>query len=143
MSNTKLAKILDNDFFGRNLIGYDNIFNDFINHYPTSNYPPHNHVIIDDNTSRLELAVAGFAPEEISVVVENGVLSVEGEKADITESETYAYRGISSRKFTQAWRLAEYWEVDEASFNNGILTIILAREVPEAHKPKKIEIKTS
>ena len=142
---TTLMQALPNDLFDRHFIGWNNIIDEFARHTPTAGFPPHNVIDVDDHTVQIEMAVAGFKPEEISVMVERGVLTVEGqiEKDEDTEEKTYRYRGISTRSFKRSFRLAEYWEVGDATFDNGILTVTLIQEIPEAHQPKRIDIKTS
>jgi len=137
---TTLAKIVSDDILNRHFIGYNQIINEFSKFVPTgNNFPPHNVVCIDDNTVLIELALAGFKLDDIDVTVENGVLTVQGGQDDAEERE-YHYRGIAARSFKRTFPLAEYWEVTGAKFNDGILTLTLVQEIPEAKKPKSIEI---
>jgi len=141
-----LMKTLSNDFLDRNFIGWNRLLDEFHNHTPTATgFPPFNIVEVSDTETDIELAVAGFKPEDISVMVDNGILTIESEKTETTDTEekNYRYRGISARSFRKSWRLAEYWEVADAKFDNGILTVTLKQEVPEERKPKRIEVKTS
>jgi molecular chaperone IbpA len=85
------------------------------------------------------LAVAGFAPEDITITAEQNVVTVEGGKSDKTERD-FLYRGISTRSFRRQFSLAEYVQARSAAFDNGLLTIELAREIPEAMKPRRIAI---
>jgi molecular chaperone IbpA len=85
------------------------------------------------------LAVAGFSPDEISVTAEQNVVTIEGNKADKTERE-YLYRGISTRGFKRQFNLADYVQVKNASFDNGLLKIELVREIPEAMTLRRIAI---
>lgn len=144
--NTNIMHTLSDDYLNRHFIGWPSLIDDFARRSPASTtFPPYNIIDIDENTVKIELAVAGFAPEEISVMVERGVLSVEGEqaKSDDTQEKTYRHRGISTRSFKRSFRLAEFWEVGDAAFNNGILTVTLVQQIPEEQKPKRIEVKTS
>ena len=144
---TNLMKPFSDDFLNRHFIGLPSVLDEFTRYHPTSNsFPPHNIIEVGETTTQVELAVAGFAPEDITVTVENSVLTIEGsnEHTDtVDDSKTYRYRGISTRSFVKSWRLAEYWEVEDATFTNGILTVTLVKEIPEEKKPKQIEIKTS
>ena len=139
-----LAKIVSDDILNRQFIGYNQLIDDFgrITNTSTSTFPPHNVIEIDDNTVDIELALAGFKSEDIDVTVENGMLTIAGGQTE-EDDRNYRYRGIAARTFTRSFRLAEYWEAADASFNDGILTVRLVQEIPEAKKPKSIEIKTS
>lgn len=137
---------LSNDFLDRHFIGWNRLLDDFSNHNPVAtSFPPFNIVEAGEGQVDIELAVAGFQPEDISVMVDNGILTIESEKTETedTEDKNYRYRGISARSFKKSWRLAEYWKVSDAKFDNGILTVSLEQEIPEEHKPKRIDIKTS
>jgi molecular chaperone IbpA len=94
---------------------------------------------LGDDRYQISLAVAGFAPDEISVTAEQNVVTIEGHKADKTEHE-YLYRGISARPFKRQFSLADYVQVKNAAFENGLLKIELFREIPEAMKPRRIAI---
>jgi molecular chaperone IbpA len=102
------------------------------------NYPPHNVVKVDDENFIIELAVAGFSEEEISVEVKDGILSVKGETAK--DDREYAHKGISSRKFEKNFRLSEFVVIDGADLVNGILVVHARVEVPEEKRPRKINI---
>ncbi|MCC8968398.1 Hsp20 family protein, partial [Bradyrhizobium sp. Pear76] len=103
------------------------------------NYPPYNIERLAEDRYQIALAVAGFAPDEISVTAEQNVLTIEGTKVEKAERE-YIYQGISTRRFKRQFSLADHVEVKSASFDNGLLRIELAREVPEAMKPRQIAI---
>lgn len=107
----------------------------------TNNYPPYNVVKIDDDKIVMEFAVAGFAKDEVKITTEKNVLTI---KADKTETETekkYLHKGIAARKFARSFTLPEYYEVESAGMDNGILYIDLIKNVPEEKKPKAITIK--
>lgn len=108
---------------------------------PTETYPPYNIREIDEDTRVLELALAGFSKDEIKVELENRMLTITGEKAKTDEEVKYIHKGIATRKFTKSVALWEYWEVESADFNDGILYIVLKREIPEEKKPRQIKIK--
>jgi molecular chaperone IbpA len=101
--------------------------------------PPTTSKRIADDRYQISLAVAGFAPTEISVTAEQNVVTIEGSKADSTDRQ-YLYRGISARPFKRQFSLADYVQVKGAAFENGLLTIELVREIPEAMKPRRIAI---
>ena len=103
------------------------------------NYPPHNVVKVDNENFIIELAVAGFSEENISVEVKDGILLVKGQH-DEPETREYAHKGISSRKFEKSFRLSEFVVIDGANLVNGILVVNARVEVPEERRPRKINI---
>ena len=103
------------------------------------NYPPHNVVKVDDENFIIELAVAGFSEENISVEVKDGILLVKGQH-DESETREYAHKGISSRRFEKSFRLSEFVVIDGANLVNGILVVKARVEIPEERRPRKIEI---
>lgn len=123
-------------------IGFDQLFQEFdsIQKENTTVYPPHNVVKLTEDSYVIELAVAGFAEPELDIETVENSLVITGEKSDKDERE-YAHRGISARKFTRRFTLAEHVVVSGASLQNGILSISLERQVPEEKKPRKITIK--
>ena len=125
------------------LVGFDRIFNDRFFTAPQTNYPPHNIVKYSENNYAIEVAVAGFTKEEISVSVDQDQLGISGIKnrnGDDVEVE-YLHRGLAARDFEQIFRLAEYMEVKGAEVKDGMLRIDIERIIPEALKPRTIEIK--
>jgi len=128
----------------RTTVGFDRLFDmladDSFRVANDHNYPPYNIERINDDSYEVSLAVAGFTPEEITVTAEQNVLTVEGRKSDKAE-RNYLYQGISARAFRRQFSLAAHVEVNGATFENGLLQIRLVREVPEAMKPRRIEIK--
>ena len=103
------------------------------------NYPPYNIERLGDDSYQISLAVAGFAPDDIAITAEQNVLTVEGRKPE-KEQRQYLYQGISARHFKRQFNLADYVQVKNAAFENGLLRIELVREVPEAMKPRRIAI---
>jgi molecular chaperone IbpA len=101
-------------------------------------YPPYNVVKIDDDKFVMEFAAAGFTKEDIDISAVDGIITIKGEKKD--EEKDYLHKGIASRKFIRSFTLPEYFEVDRAGMENGILYIDLIRNLPEEKKPKKISI---
>ena len=95
-----------------------------------------------ENAYRVEIAVAGFRPEELSLEVRENLLTVQSRKAPVGENRRYLHRGLAERDFERRFQLADHVEVTEAQLADGLLTISLKREIPEALKPRKIEIKS-
>lgn len=125
------------DDIEKHSIGMDEWFNRFSSlHQTETNYPPYN-VIKESNTeTKLEIALAGFKSNEISVYTENNKLFVEGHKEPNNEKE-YVHRGLATRTFTRAWTISDDVEVKKVSFEDGLLTIELTKVIPE-HQKKKI-----
>ena len=103
-------------------------------------YPPYDIEATGDNRYAITLAVAGFEESEIDIQVEKAVLRVRGKKADDSDERSYLYRGIANRTFERKFNLADFIEVNGADLKNGLLTISLVKEVPEAMKPRSISI---
>ena len=104
-----------------------------------SNFPPHNIIKVDDTRYVVELAVAGFSKDEIDISVNQGLLTVKGEKENEAEVQ-YLHKGIGTRSFTKTLTIADTIEVKGAEFKDGILRIGLENIVPDSKKPRKIEI---
>lgn len=121
------------------LVGFDRYFTAPAG---TSNYPPHNILKYDDLSYGIEVAVAGFNKDEITVEVDQDQLTIRGirNRPDETAVE-YLHRGLAARDFEQTFTLAEYMEVRGAKVDEGMLHIDIRRVVPEALKPRQIEIK--
>jgi len=121
----------------RNSIGLDEYFDRlFTLHETTTNYPPYNLVQVSNVESRLELALAGFKKKQVNVYTQDGKLFVEGQREDGETGTDYIHRGVAQRSFTRTWTLAEDTEVRSVEFEDGLLTIILGRIVPDHHKRK-------
>ncbi|GIU36752.1 Hsp20 family protein [Shewanella schlegeliana] len=105
-----------------------------------SGYPPYNIELINEHRYRITMAVAGFSMQELDITSEGDKLLVKGTKADATDERTYLYQGIAERGFERTFQLADYVTVIGADLENGLLNIDLKREIPEAMKPRKIEI---
>ena len=134
--------------FYRNSIGVDKLFDRIMNQIDTTstastnNYPPYNIVKTGENPYAIQVAVAGFTQGEVEVNVNEGQLVITGEKlsTDLPEGHTYEHQGISARRFVRTFTLADYVEVIGATSRDGILTVSLERQVPDAMKPKTIAI---
>lgn len=107
----------------------------------SSNFPPHNIIKLDDNNYVVELALAGFNKDDVTIKIIDGILEIKGVKIQPQESKLqYLHKGIGTRSFTKTIRLAETVEVRGAAFKDGILKISLENVVPEHKKPRYIEI---
>jgi molecular chaperone IbpA len=134
---------LDLNSLWRSNVGFDRLF-DLIDESARwtgeeNHYPPYNIERTGEDNYQIALALAGFAPEEVSITAEQNMLVVEGRKAEKGEHQ-YLYQGISARPFRRIFNLADYVEVKGASFQGGLLKIDLVREIPEAMKPRRIVI---
>ena len=128
----------------REAVGFDKMFHK-IHHYANSpesvKYPPHNIVKLNDNCYTVEVATAGFKEEELTVTLNNNVLTITGEQQ--ANDKEYLHRGISTRSFSKSLNLAEHVTVNSANYENGMLIINLEIVVPEELKPRRIAIGTS
>ena len=123
------------DKITKNSIGMDEYFDSFWNATPT-NYPPYNLIHESNVLSRLEIALAGFKKDEVKVYTEYGKLTVEADKEEKTETGTYAHKGIAARSFTRQWSMSDDTEVGEVTFEDGLLTVMLKKVVPDHHARK-------
>ena len=108
-------------------------------------WPPYNIETTGENAYRIEIAVAGFKPDELNIEVKENLLTVTGRKTANDEAgagRTYLHRGLAERDFERRFQLADYVVVTEAGLDNGLLSVSLKRELPEALKPRRIEIAT-
>ncbi|GAA0646728.1 Hsp20 family protein [Brevundimonas lenta] len=106
-------------------------------------WPPYNIETTGENAYRIEIAVAGFKPDELNIEVKENLLTVTGRKTandDAGAERNYLHRGLAERDFERRFQLADYVVVKDADLVNGLLSIDLARELPEALKPRRIEI---
>jgi molecular chaperone IbpA len=128
----------------RALIGFDRIFNDVERRFantPQTNYPPYNILQHDDNSFEIEVAVAGFDREDISIEVDQNHLTIKGQRLKEDDVTKYVHRGLAARDFERTFTLADHIEVGDAELTNGILRVKLTRIIPEALKPRLIAIK--
>jgi len=136
MVNTFTWDLFNDPFF----IGFDKFTNRLSTaQLNSTGFPPYNVRKIDEDTYVVELAVAGFESESLSITEHNGTLSIKGEKPE--DKEEYLHKGIAGRKFTRTFALGEYMYVDSADLSNGMLYVIIKRNIPEEKKPKYITIK--
>ena len=133
--------------FRRSTVGFDRLFDMLENSnmgQAQENYPPFDLIRKGENDYCIELAVAGFKPEEIDITAQQNVLLVSGRKKEDSDGgsggNNYIYRGIATRSFERRFALADHIQVRGADMKDGLLAIELVREIPEAMKPRKINI---
>ena len=130
-----LPELLDK--ISKNSIGMNEYLNIVFDlHETQSNYPPYNLVQVSNVESRLEIALAGFKKKEVYVYTQDGKLFVEGQKEDKETGTNYVHRGMAQRSFTRSWTLSDETEVRSVSFEDGLLSIVLGRIVPDHHQRK-------
>jgi molecular chaperone IbpA len=130
----------------RSMIGFDRLSNALETAYRSEpgGYPPYNIEVSGENDYRITMAVAGFSEKDLSIEVKENILTVSGGRTEESEQpETrYLYRGIANRSFERKFQLADYVRVVDARLENGLLHVSLRREIPEAMKPRQIEIRS-
>lgn len=131
----------------RSLVGFDRLADQLDAAARTeaaSGYPPYNIERTGENDYRIEIAVAGFKPDELTVEVKENLLTVTGRKAaNDGDAKQYLHRGLAERNFERKFQLTDYLVVVDADLSNGLLSIALKRELPEALKPRTVEIKSN
>jgi molecular chaperone IbpA len=145
MEDVAMNTVFDFAPLWRSGVGFDRLF-DVLDQAgkwePADNYPPYNIEKTGDDTYRITLAVAGFAPDELSITSQPNLLVVSGKKAE-DQGGSYLHQGIAGHAFERRFSLAEHVKVTAALLENGLLIIELVREVPEQMKPRRIPIVTS
>lgn len=131
--------------YRRSTVGFDRLFDMLENSglgNGGENYPPFDLRKTGDNDYCIELAVAGFKPDEIDITAQQNVLVVSGKKSEESDKQgsDYIYRGIANRSFERRFALADHIQVKGADLKDGLLSIELVREIPEAMKPRKISV---
>ena len=134
--------------FYRSTVGFDRLFSllDRATLDGSPGYPPYNIERTAENSYRITVAVSGFSQGELSIVAKENTLTIKGEKTANENAEAKSevlYRGIAARTFERAFQLADFVQVKNASLENGLLHVDLVREIPEAKKPRSIQISTS
>jgi molecular chaperone IbpA len=129
----------------RSVVGFDRVADllDAATREAGAGYPPYNIERTGENAYRIEIAVAGFKPEDLAIEVKENLLTVQGRKVANDEAKRYLHRGLAERNFERRFQLADYVVVTEAKLSDGLLSIALQREIPEALKPRRIEIATA
>ena len=120
----------------KNSIGMDDYLNKFWDSPTTSNYPPYNLIEVNNVESRLEIALAGFKKDEVSVYTEFGKLYVEGKKEESKDVGEFVHKGLAQRSFTRVWTISDDTEVRGVRFTDGLLVVELGKIVPEHHQRK-------
>lgn len=129
----------------RSVVGFDRLANllETASADQAGGYPPYNIERTDENAYRIEIAVAGFRPEELDVEVKENLLTVTGRKTANDDQRRFLHRGLAERNFERRFQLADYVVVTDAKLADGLLAISLKRELPEALKPRRVEIATT
>lgn len=126
----------------RSVVGFDRLADmlDAATTETATGYPPYNIERTAENAYRIEIAVAGFRPAELNIEVKENLLTVQGRKPETVETRRYLHRGLAERNFERRFQLADYVVVTDADLADGLLSISLKRELPEALKPRRIAI---
>ncbi len=127
----------------RSVVGFDRLaalLDSAASTESASGYPPYNIERTDENAYRVEIAVAGFRPEELTIEVKENLLTVQGRKTANDDQRKFLHRGLAERNFERRFQLADYVIVTDASLADGLLSISLKRELPEQLKPRQIAI---
>ena len=126
----------------RSVVGFDRLADllDAAAHETATGYPPYNIERTGEHEYRIEIAVAGFKPDELTIDLKESVLTVTGRKAANDGERRFVHRGLAERNFERRFQLAEYVVVTEANLADGLLAVSLKRELPEALKPRRIAI---
>jgi molecular chaperone IbpA len=135
---------IDFDPFWRTSIGFERLFamiDETLE--PEDRYPPYNILRTGEDTYRVSVALAGFAPDQVGVTQHQNVLTVSARPSEKGDKAEFLYRGIAGRAFEKRFNLADFVEAQGASFENGLLHIDLVRRVPEAAKPRRIAVGVS
>ena len=129
----------------RSVVGFDRLADllDSATSETATGYPPYNIERTDENAYRVEIAVAGFKPDELDIQVKENLLTVTGRKAANGDPRRYLHRGLAERNFERRFQLADYVVVTDATLSDGLLAISLRRELPEALKARRVEINTA
>lgn len=128
--------------FYRTTVGFDRLFDllENVSKTDAGGYPPYNIERLDETDYRITLAVAGFADSDVEIIAHEQTLLIKGARPDGDDQRTYLHQGIAGRSFERRFQLAEHVKVTSATLVNGLLNIDLKRDVPEAKKPRKIEV---
>ena len=126
----------------RSVVGFDRLADllDAASHETANGYPPYNIERTDENAYRIDIAVAGFKADELAIEVKENLLTVQGRKAVNEAARRYLHRGLAERNFERRFQLADYVVVTDAQLADGLLSVSLKRELPEAMKPRRIAI---
>ena len=134
------------DPFWRTSVGFDRLFDlvdQTLRDQPSDDYPAYNIARTGEDTFRISVAVVGFRPDQVSVTAHQNTLIVAGRTSEDKPKTEYLYRGIAGTPFERRFNLADFVEAKDAWFEDGMLHIDLERRIPEAMKPRQIEVKTA
>jgi molecular chaperone IbpA len=123
----------------RSTVGFDRLF-DMLDNSSRTDWPPYNIERVGENDYRISMAIAGFAPHEIELIQQGNTLAVSGQKKEEQDHREMLHQGLAYRSFRQTFNLADHVKVTKASLEHGLLSIELAREIPEQLRPRRIEI---
>ena len=130
----------------RSAIGFDRLASALESAYRSEagGYPPYNIEMVGQDKYRISMAVAGFSRDELDIMVKESILTVSGSRKEDTNDKErrFLYRGIATRNFERQFQLADYVKVVDARLEDGLLHVELVREIPEAMKPRQIEIRS-
>ena len=126
----------------RSFVGFDSLFDELekVSNFKENSYPAYNIEKTGELSYEITIALAGFKESQLSIEVEQSVLTISTVNEESLENRNYLHKGIATRAFTKRFRLADNVEVDNASFENGLLIVKLHKNIPEADLPRKIEI---
>jgi molecular chaperone IbpA len=127
----------------RSTVGFDRLFDelfDNVSKLEGSSYPPYNIEVTGENAYRITLAIAGFGDDDLDIELTGQTLRIAGQRKDEVNDTQFLHQGIAGRSFERRFQLADNVKVTGADLRNGLLSISLEREIPEALKPRKIEI---
>jgi molecular chaperone IbpA len=129
----------------RTTVGFDRMFDllDNVGKSEATGYPPYNIERVDEDRYRVTVAVAGFSEADLDIEVHENTLKIVGSRPDGDEARTYLHQGIAGRSFERRFQLADHVKIEGATLLNGLLNVDLRREIPEAKKPRKIEINSA
>ncbi len=126
----------------RTAVGFDHLASmlEEASRAENNGYPPYNIELVDDDRYRISMAVAGFGESDLELEVKENLLRIAGKKADESAQRQFMHRGIANRAFERRFQLADHVRVEGAHLKDGLLHVVLVREIPEAMKPRRIEI---
>ncbi len=130
----------------RSTVGFDHLsrlVDSALSNETANSYPPYNIEKLGEDDYQVTMAVAGFSPDELKIVIQEGTLLIAGRAKEDDEDRTFLHRGIAQRAFERRFELAETIQVGDAHFENGMLRVDLKRVIPEHKKPRNIEIRAS
>lgn len=127
----------------RTTVGFDRMFDllDNLGKSEATGYPPYNIERVDEDRYRVTLAIAGFSERDLDIELHENTLKIVGVRPDVDDGRTFLHQGIAGRSFERRFQLADHVKIEGANLINGLLNVDLRREIPEAKKPRKIEIK--